>query len=317
MDWADAALVVTLAFTFDRACGELPEVLHPVVGMGTLIAFFERRAPRRGPWRAGLVGAAIVAALILLVASLAVAAQAALHRLWGDGVLTLLVEALLLSTTFSVRALGRAVCAVSAALSAGDVEGARGCLRALCSRDASKSSPPQLSGAAIESAAENASDGFVAPLLFYSLGGLPAAFAYRAINTLDSMLGYRGELEHLGKAAARLDDVANWVPARITALLLLMAAPWAAWTQRRRALRIWWRDARLTQSPNAGHPMAMMAGLLSVRLDKAGAYRLGAEFREPSALDVTAAWRIVSRASWLSWAACIGGLWLTRYGALP
>src|SRR3954467_13894357 len=126
---------------------------------------------------------------------------------------------------------------------------------------------PLLVAASVESVAENMSDSFVAPLFYYALFGLPAAVAYRAVNTLDAMIGYRGRYEYLGKAAARLDDLLNLIPARLTAGLLLVAG----------ALRkadggggplILRRARRATASPNAGWPMATVAGLLSVCLAK-------------------------------------------------
>jgi adenosylcobinamide-phosphate synthase len=139
--------------------------------------------------------------------------------------------------------------------------------------------------ATIESVAENASDSFVAPLFWFALLGLPGAVFYRAVNTLDAMIGYRGKYEWLGKTAARLDDALNFVPARITAGLLLAAA----WLQRRdvrRAMRILARDGSRTETPNAGRPMAAMAGVLGVELTKPGHYRLG-DPREPVAAGAT------------------------------
>src|SRR5262249_61854725 len=119
--------------------------------------------------------------------------------------------------------LGVAALDVRHALAGGRLHDARYALRSLCSRDASQLDPPLLVAAAIESVAENASDSFVAPLFYYALFGLPGAVFYRAVNTLDAMIGYHGRYEYLGKAAARLDDVLNFVPARLTAALLLAA----------------------------------------------------------------------------------------------
>jgi len=131
-----------------------------------------------------------------------------------------------------------------------------------------------MAAAAVESVAENASDSLVAPLVFFAVGGVPAAIAYRACNTLDSMIGYHGETEWLGKAAARLDDAANFVPARLTAALLVVASALAG-ASPLGALRVWWRDGARTESPNAGRPMAAMAGALGVQLEKVDCYTLG------------------------------------------
>ena len=132
-----------------------------------------------------------------------------------------------------------------------------------------------MAAAVVESVAENASDSLVAPLVFFVVGGVPGAIAYRACNTLDSMIGYRGETEWLGKAAARLDDAGQpgaGAPDRGAA----SSSP-ARWSAPRRAgaLRVWWRDGARTESPNAGRPMAAMAGALGVELEKVGCYRLG------------------------------------------
>lgn len=204
------------------------------------------------------------------------------------------VEALALTSTFAHRALGEAVRRMGEALERGDLTAARAALPSLCSRDPAALDQAELGAAAIESCAENTSDSVVAPLFYYTLFGLPGALAYRAVNTLDAMLGYHGTLEHLGKAAARLDDLANLVPARATALLLWLAGGGGGDLFRVR------RDARRTESPNAGYPMAMMAALLRVRLSKPDAYVLGAGHRQPCARDVARAWRLAERASWLA-----------------
>jgi adenosylcobinamide-phosphate synthase len=134
--------------------------------------------------------------------------------------------------------------------------------------------------------AENTSDGILAPLVYYALGGVTFAWLYRFANTLDSMWGYHNErYEWLGKAAARLDDLLNWLPARLTALFLILAAAWRG-EDSRRALAILRRDARSTASPNAGFPMSAMAGALGVELEKVGHYRLGRGLRSPIAEDI-------------------------------
>ena len=141
--------------------------------------------------------------------------------------------------------------------------------------------------------AENASDSAVAPWLAYLVAGLAGAYAYRAANTLDALVGYRGRYEHLGKAAARLDDLLNLVPARLTAAAIVLAAPAGS---RGRALATLRRDRRRTASPNAGWPMSAMAGALGVQLEKVGHYRLGEPQRAVEAADIAAAGRIVGRA---------------------
>jgi adenosylcobinamide-phosphate synthase len=149
--------------------------------------------------------------------------------------------------------------------------------------------------AAIQSLAENASDSFVAPLFYYSLFGLPGAWAYRAVNTLDAMVGYHGRNEFVGKFAARLDDLLNLLPARLTALLIVIAAGLAG-ADARGAWRAWRRDHAHTASPNAGHPMSAVAGALGVVLEKVDHYRLNAGASEPAPADIARAERLVGLA---------------------
>src|SRR5256884_229491 len=168
----------------------------------------------------------------------------------------------------------------------------------LVSRPTATLGPDEVASATIESLAENLTDAVIAPVCFYLLFGLAGAAAYRAVNTADAMLGYRdGALEWFGKLAARLDDVLNFVPARLAALGLLAGAA-VAGEDARGALRMLRRDGALTASPNAGRTMAAMAGALGLTLAKRGAYRLG-EGRPPRAADVARAVRV------FAWAAAL------------
>jgi adenosylcobinamide-phosphate synthase len=205
-----------------------------------------------------------------------------------------LVKALVLKLTMSLRGLVQAADEVRQALVQGDLPRARHLLGwHLVSRDTRQLSAAHVAAAAVESVGENASDGIVAPLLFYTLGGLPAALAYRFINTADAMLGYRDAVHiWLGKVPARLDDLANVVPARLTAVLIVLAALLLR-ENVRQAWTVWRRDASLTASPNAGHPMSAMAGALQVELEKVGHYRLGAGQPLPEAQHIARATRLV------------------------
>ena len=222
-----------------------------------------------------------------------------------------LATAGLLKMTIGLRGLGRAATQVETALASGDLPEARRLVSwHLVSRDTSTLSGSQVAAAAVESVAENTSDGVIGPLMFFALGGLPAALAYRWVNTCDSMLGYRDiEREWLGKAPARLDDLANLLPARLTAVLLIGAA-WLSGNDCHNAWHIWRRDAGATESPNAGHPMSAMAGALGVELEKAGHYRLGIGQRPPQMANIGRSVRL------MRWAAGLGAgllavfLWL-------
>lgn len=218
----------------------------------------------------------------------------------------ILLEGTALKPFFALRMLAEAGKRVRIPLEQGELEVARKELEALVSRDRSQLTAELVGAAAIESLAENLSDSFVAPLFYYLLFGLPGAAAYRLFNTFDSMVGYHGQYEYLGKAAARLDDLLNLLPSRLTALLIIASAPLFG-GRRDNAWRIWRRDARKTASPNAGHPMAAAAGALGLQLEKVGHYTLGDNEKTISAHDI-------QRAEQMVW--WIGGAALVLTGLL-
>ena len=266
-----------LALAFDLLVGEPPNRLHPVAWIGRLLVW--GRAPSRASSPAGLMaaGGGILAGVLLLVVGLAVLASWLAGRLGWPG---LVLEAALLKCAFSLRGLAGAARGVTAALERGSLEEARRRVgRDLVSRPAEELSAPHVASATVESVAENLTDSLVAPLLFFLIGGLPGAWAYRVVNTADAMWGYReGDLEYLGKAAARLDDALNWIPARLAAIGIVLSAFMSGAAAGRAVIGAWrtmWRDGGRTASPNAGWTMAAMAGALGVTLEKPGAYRLG------------------------------------------
>ena len=239
-----------------------------------------------------IYGAVVVIAGAVLVGGIGVVVEAVLHLLPRP--LYWLAEAYVFKTTLALCGLVGAASQVQEALAAGDLDRARHLLSwHLVSRDTTQLNSSQVAAATVESVAENASDGIIAPLVYYALGGLPAALAYRFINTADAMLGYRDpEREWLGKVPARLDDLVNLVPARLTAGFLLLATQLLGGPTRR-AWGVWYRDARQTASPNAGQPMSVMAGALGVELAKVGYYCLGAGQPPPTAPDISVAVRLV------------------------
>ncbi|GAC1542832.1 MAG: adenosylcobinamide-phosphate synthase CbiB [Myxococcales bacterium] len=276
MTAAHAVTVLAGALAMDALFGEPPVPLHPVVWMGRLLRALRRRAPAR-PATAFLYGAGM-AAIGPLAFGLGSAVLIGVLARWP--LIQIAVEIYLLKSAFAIRALAAAALQVRAALLQGDLTATRLALRSLVSRDTSGLPAPLLAAAAVESVAENASDSLVAPLLYYVLLGVPGALAYRAANTLDAQIGYHGETEWLGKAAARFDDLLNLVPARLTAALLVAASAICR-ASPLGALRVWWNDGSATESPNAGRPMAAMAGALGVQLEKIGHYRLGAPAPPP------------------------------------
>ena len=295
MSPADPALVLLGACILDATLGEPPNALHPVVWMGNAIAPLKRLRPAT-PARAVALGALYVVTVTL---GFSLAAHALIRLCAPHAYLSAALQVFLLWSCFALRGLWGAGAEMADALAAGDLARARAALGSLCSRDPAPLDARELAGASIESLAENASDSVVAPLFYFALLGVPGAVLYRAANTLDAMVGYRGRFEYLGKTAARLDDVLNLIPARLTAILLLCAGALAR-LPLARGLRVGLRDARRTESPNAGWPMAMAAGLLGVRLDKRDAYVLGAELGAPDERVLRRAIALVRTAGWLA-----------------
>lgn len=276
-------VVVVLALVLDLVLGDPPNRWHPVAWMGTLIARLQAMMPTEGRLQPFLGGGVITlggGALLWSIGKLLLILPEPLR---------LLGETAVLKTTFSLRGLVRAAQDVEAALQTGDLPKARHWLGwHLVSRDTSRLTESQIAAATIESLAENLSDGVVAPLFYYHLGGMPAALAYRYINTCDAMLGYRDVArEWLGKVPARLDDFLNLLPARLTAVGIMVSGQWSStrgqWTE---MWRVYWQNRSQTDSPNAGHPMSAMAGALGVELEKIGQYQLGHGQRAPQTADI-------------------------------
>ncbi|MFT4014082.1 MAG: adenosylcobinamide-phosphate synthase CbiB [Paracoccus sp. (in: a-proteobacteria)] len=245
-------------------------ISHPVVWIGALIGALDRRWNRGGA--RVLRGAAAVAVIILAAVLPALALTAWLAPLPHGAVLLGLLGWPLVAT----RSLHDHVRAVADPLAAGDAPAARRAVAMIVGRDLSDA-PAPIARAALESLAENTSDGVVAPVLWAAVAGLPGIAAYKAINTLDSMIGHRSPRHLLfGRVAARLDDLVNLPASRLTALLFLLAASPA----KGRAWQVVRRDARRHRSPNAGWPEAAMAGALNVRLSGPRSYG-GVETPEP------------------------------------
>jgi adenosylcobinamide-phosphate synthase len=266
------AVVLLLALVIEVVVGDPRTRWHPVAQFGRVTELALRAAPRSGDGAQLAFGVAVVVLGVggaALFAAGAVAAATAVHPIIGVA-----AGAALLKASFSYRQLEQEAALVASHVAEDRLAAARSALHALVSRDTQALSPPQAASAAIESVAENLSDSFVAPLLYFALFGVPGALAYRAVNTLDAMIGYHGRFEYLGRAAAKLDDLANLIPSRLTALLIIAAATLAG-AASGDAARIALRDHAHTESPNSGWPMAAMAGALGVQLEKIEHYWLG------------------------------------------
>jgi adenosylcobinamide-phosphate synthase len=287
----------------DAALGDPPSALHPVAWLGRLLAAGRRRLCTGAP-AALLVAGASLTGVVAVLAALGGAAVAALAARAGWAEPVILGTALWL--LLALRGLLAAAAEVGAPLARGDLQAARAALGwHLVSRPTHDLDAAHVASGAVESVAENLTDAYVGPVAFFLVFGLPGAALYRAVNTADAMLGYReGALEYFGKAAARLDDVLNLVPARLAALALVAAAA-VAGANARGAWTTLLRDRRRTASPNAGWTMSAIAGALDVTLEKPGAYRLG-DGRAPRPGDIARSVRIVATAAALLTVALMG-----------
>ena len=302
MSWppcgAGAAVAVVAAFLIDLKCGEPPARWHPVVWIGRALssvgAPWPRHTSRAQFFRGAFVWLALALACVAaaVVADRSIAAIAAIAAS-SQPSLAIAVRGLLLGAVlkplFAWRMLRDEVGAVEKALERG-VEAGRERLRHIVGRDTAELSMTVVRESALESLAENLNDSFVAPLFWFCVGGLPGAALYRFANTADAMYGLRGRWEWAGKWAARSDDVLSWVPARLTAMLLAIAAlRWPGGLS---------REARRTASPNGGWPMGMLALALDVRLSRPGYYVLHAQGHCAGPDDISRGLRIAARAAW-------------------
>lgn len=308
----DKILMLGIALLWDGLLGEPPRRAHPVVAMGKLIESAQRwtldgrdeaEQRRRG----------VIMALSVPLAS-ALAGSALLRGLRSIGKAPFLLGgALLLKSTFSVRMMKDSVEPIASALEAGDLTGARGTLSGIVSRGVGELDESQVASAAISSVAENVTDSITGPMLAYGLLGLFGALAYRAVNTLDAMVGYRDHRRHAGRAAAKLDDSVNFLPGRVAGITVVGASalhnacgPVRGEMDTRGAWDTMWRQHGLTESPNGGWPIGAMAGALGVEVEKVGHYRLGPRGRRPDSYDLRRSLRLLGGAAAISSGMAVG-----------
>ena len=293
-----SARIVLAACAWDRYLPSVPLVIHPVVLTGKLISTFLKYAPNRvftSPTLGFLAGCVLLgsvlgvslsaAELFLRSATIAVAVlgqqasllypnQEAIVRGTGEFCLWIL-EIMFVNSSCTLQLLCTLALQMARFQERKQLSQARAQLSWLCSRDSSQLNAYELAAGTLESLSENLSDSYVAPLFWYVLLGPLGALFYRVANTLDSRVGYHGKFEWLGKPSARFDDLINLIPARLTAILRGIAATFVNGCNAKNGLKAAWFDCSQCESPNAGWPMAAMAGLLGIVLEKKGEYRLG------------------------------------------
>jgi adenosylcobinamide-phosphate synthase len=274
-----------LAVALDLVFGEPKPIFHPVVWTGTLIGFMDRHAPRHFKVLYGFFMA------LFCIGATAIVGYGITVILYSiSPLLSLLVTAYLLKSAFSFSFLWKVSRDIYDDLRTGRLGGARSKLPALVGRDVSKLDEGQMSSCVIESLGESFVDGIFSPLFYFILFGLPGALAYRAINTLDSMVGYKDEKHiQVGMPSARIDDIANFIPARLAVLFIGAVA--IIFGSPVRAVRIALRDGRKPPSINSGYPMSAFAGSLGLRLEKLNYYILGEGLKPCGVEDIPRAIR--------------------------
>jgi len=272
----DAVLIFVLAFLMDIVLGEIPDRIHPTVGIGKIIGYLRPKLKNKSAKIEKING------VLLLIGVAALVAIPVFFGLWATRVYLgrigyIIIGAILFKSTFAIKCMRRYTVPIAKALKVNDLERARKYLPYIVRRDPNSLDEPQVISAAVESIAESTTDGITGPFFFFAFLGVPGAFIYRVINTLDSMVAYKTpELRNIGWFSAKMDTAVNYIPARLTALLMVIAAGLVG-ESFKESWRILKRDKNKTASPNAGYTISAMAGALKTQLAKPGHYTLGDE----------------------------------------
>lgn len=261
-------IIILAALLLDILLGELPTKIHPVVLMGNLISYLIKSFNKHNTKLAGFfITILTISFSILIVYAILTLSQINYY-------LYLVLAAIILSTTFAIKSLIISVKQIEKDLNE-NIETARHSISYLVSRETSDLGTPQIISAAIETLTENITDSVTAPIFYTLIFGVLGAVFYRAVNTLDAMMGYKTpKYINTGWFPAKLDDVLNYFPARVTGLLMVIAA-WILRMDWKNSYKIMMQDARKTPSPNSGYTMAAAAGALGIQLEKKGIYKLG------------------------------------------
>ncbi|MEM3383010.1 MAG: cobalamin biosynthesis protein [Nitrososphaerales archaeon] len=270
----ESMLILLLALILDLLFGEPPEKLHPTVWIGKTIDFLKPRFKGSNPKIEKIKGI-ILGLTVIIIFSFIVYIILYFLRKYLMPIVYIIFASAILKTTFAVKCMDKLSRPIGEAIKEGRIEDAKSMLRRIVRRDPTKFDDQKIISATVECVAESTVDGITSPLFYYSILGVPLAIAYRAINTLDSMVGYKDK-EHmnLGWFSARMDSLANYIPARITAILMVVSA-WLLNEDWRRSWEILKRDRNKTESLNAGWTMSAIAGAFNTQLEKPGFYILG------------------------------------------
>ena len=298
--------VIPAAFILDFILGD-PKILpHPIIYMGKAISFFE--SGFRKYFKHLLVSGFLFAGFLIfstwLMAFITIKVSISIHPVFGN-----IVQACLLFFCFSSKSLEKAALSVFHALEENDIQKARKKLSMIVGRQTETLDQNAVARASVETVAENFVDGFLSPLFFAMMGGVPLALAYKMINTLDSMVGYKNDTYiFFGRASARVDDVANYIPARLSVLIIALSAFLLSFKKGMSALKTGFSQGSLHKSPNAGYPEAAFAGALEIRLGGPNVYHgnrvekpyIGKEFKDPEKEKIKQACDLMMFSSFLA-----------------
>jgi len=274
----ESLVIVGFALLLDFLIGDPKTKYHPTAWMGKLIALLVPFTKSDSTKKELIGGILIVGIIVATVCTVLVVLDIGISLLTTDIVslvVSIAVGSILLKTTIAIKGMQKHALAVVDAVEKGDLDSARNHLSMIVKRDTKHLDKNHILSAVLESVSENTVDGVTGPLFYYAIFGLPGAFAYRAIKTIDSMVGYKTTLfKNVGWFGAKCDTVLNYLPSRLTALVMILGALILGYNWKE-SLYIMKRDSRKLESPNAGFPMAALAGALGTRLEKMNYYTIG------------------------------------------
>ena len=274
----ESIVIVGFALLLDFLVGDPKTKYHPTAWMGKLIALLVPFTKSNSARKELLGGILLVSVIVIIVSTLLVVLDVGISLLTIDIVsliVSIAIGSILLKTTIAIRGMQKHALAVVNAIEEGDLDSARNHLSMIVKRDTTNLDKNHILSGVLESVSENTVDGVTGPLFYYAIFGLPGAFVYRAINTIDSMVGYKTTLfKNVGWFGAKCDTVLNYAPSRLTGLVMILGALILGYNWKE-SLYIMRRDSRKLESPNAGFPMAALAGALGTRLEKMNYYTIG------------------------------------------
>lgn len=287
----DSLLIFSLAFLIDLVFGELPDKIHPTLWMGKVIAYLKQKIKSENS-KVEKINGVILSIFVIVLFAVPAYFIIFLVREFLGWLPYVVLSAFLLSTAIAIRCMRQYTLPVVDCLENEDYDKAKELLPFIVRRDPNGLNKHHIISAAVETIAEGTTDGITSPLFYFALFGVPGAVAFRVINTLDSMVGYkdRGHI-NIGWFSAKMDTIANYIPSRLTAILMVVAARLLKenW---RKSLKILQRDKKNTESLNAGWTLSAMAGALNVQLEKPGFYRIG-DSKDVSSKHIMRALRIM------------------------